>query len=47
MPKKPALEVLGTNKENCRMELENLCFPCGKPNSENGWVKLAEILPWD
>lgn len=34
-------------KENRQMKLEDFVFPYGKLNSENEWVKLAELLPWD
>ena len=34
-------------KRNCQLSIEDFVFPFGKLNSENKWVKLAEVAPWD
>lgn len=45
--KKHALEVEDMYKQDHQMRIEDFIFPFGTLNSENEWVKLAELIPWE
>ena len=34
-------------KDNSQLRIEDFVFPYGKLDSENDWVKLAALVPWD
>lgn len=34
-------------KDNSQLRIEDFVFPYGKLDRENGWVKLAALVPWD
>ena len=34
-------------KEETQLAFEDFVFPFGELDSENEWVKLAGLIPWD
>ncbi len=34
-------------KDNSQLRIEDFVFPYGKLDTENDWVKLAALVPWD